>query len=95
MSDIATAREMLLLIADSLKDREPRVAVAIEHIVEKLMHRTYTKRKAPTSSEPMTPEGAEAIRQVYAVNPEMPVQYIADIFKVNQGCVSEAIAEKV
>lgn len=94
MSDIITAREMLLLVADSIKDREPRAAMAIEHIVEKLMRRTYTKRKAPVSSDAMTPAMAAAIRQVYEANPEMSAQEIADIFNVNQGRVSEAIAGK-
>ena len=94
MSDIITARDMLLLVADSIKAREPRAANAIEHIVENLMRRKYTKRKAPVSSETMTPELAGAIRQVHKANLEMSAQEIADIFNVNQGRVSEAIAGK-
>jgi hypothetical protein len=94
MSDIITARQMLLLVADSIRDREPRAAVAIDHIVEKLMRRTHTKRKSPVSSERMDSDTANAIRVLNGANPEMSAQMIADIFKVNPGRVSEAIAGK-
>ncbi len=94
MSDIKTARDMLLLVADSIRDREPRAALAIDHIVEKLMRRQYTKRKAPVTSEGMDEEKARLIRFLNKISPEKSVQEIADIFKVNPGRVSEAIAGK-
>ncbi|MBV5333581.1 hypothetical protein JZU54_08670, partial [bacterium] len=73
MSEIKTARDMLLLVAESIEDREPRAAVAIVHIVEKLMYRTHTKRKAPVTSEEMDAETANSIRTLYAINPEISV----------------------
>ena len=94
MSDIKTARDMLLVVAESIKSREPRVATTIEHIVEKLMHRTHTKRKAPVTSEEMDAEKARLIRFLNKVNPEKSVQELAEMFKVNPGRVSEAIAGK-
>jgi hypothetical protein len=94
MSDIITARDMLLVVADSIRDREPRAASAIVHIVDKLMRREYTKRKAPITSEEMTDEKANGIRTLSEANPDMSVQQIAEMFKVNPGRVSEAIAGK-
>lgn len=94
MSDIITARDMLLVVADSIRDREPRAATAIDHIVNKLMRREYTKRKSPVTSEEMTEEKANGIRALSEANPEMSTQQIADMFKVNPGRVSEAIAGK-
>jgi hypothetical protein len=94
MSDIITARDMLLVVAESIKDREPRASAAIIYIVEKLMRRKHTKSKAPVTSEEMNAEKARFIRFINKVNPEKSVQEIADMFKVNPGRVSEAIAGK-
>ena len=58
------------------------------------MRRTYTKRKAPVTSEPMDEVTASAIRRINEANPEMSAQEIADLFNVNPGRVSEAIAGK-
>lgn len=94
MSEIKTARDMLLVVAESIEDREPRASAAIIYIVEKLMHRVHTKSKAPVTSEGMDTEKARFIRFINKVNPEKSVQEIAEMFRVNPGRVSEAIAGK-
>jgi len=48
-------------------------------------------RKAPISSQPMTPELAEEIRDYWKANPGISQPEIGTKFNVNQGRVSEAV----
>jgi hypothetical protein len=94
MSDIPLARLLLSDLADDLRLQNPSAAQIIDMVVSDLMYRTHVKPRAPISSARMTSTLARSIRIMAAHRPDMSAQEIADIFNVNSGRVSEAIAGK-
>ena len=66
------------------------------HKLEQLGHTVYKKKvfvngRRPNSSQPITPEVVQAMREYYAANPEATQQQIANRFNVNSGRVNEAL----
>ena len=64
--------------------------------LEQLGHTVYKKKvfvnpRRPNSSQPITPEVVQAIREYYAAHPEATQQQIANKFNVNSGRVNEAL----
>lgn len=64
--------------------------------LEQLGHTVYKKKvfvngRRPNSSQPITPEVVQAMREYYAANPEATQQQIANRFNVNSGRVNEAL----
>lgn len=94
MSDIPLGRELLLDLADQLRDDKPDAAQTIEMIVSGLLYRQHTKPRSPIKSARMTSGIARSIRILNNARPTLSAQEIADMFGVNPGRVSEAIAGK-
>ena len=66
------------------------------HKLEQLGHTVYKKKvfvngRRPNSSEPMTPELVQAMREYFSANPEATQHQIANKFNVNSGRVNEAL----
>jgi hypothetical protein len=64
----------------------------LDKIEARLIRRSPTKRAKPTSAR-MTAKMREAIRQMAADHPDMAMSEIAASLNVNQGRVSEVLAE--
>jgi len=64
----------------------------LDKIEARLIRRSPTKRAKPTSAR-MTAKMRDAIRQMAAAHPDMTMSEIAAHFNVNQGRVSEVLAE--
>lgn len=92
MSDIPLAREILADLADQIRLSQPSEAQVIDMVIRDLLYRQSTKPRAPIGSARMTPTLARSIRVMSARRPNMSTQEIAQIFNVNPGRVSEAIA---
>lgn len=54
--------------------------------------KVYKNERRPTTSQPMTPMVARAIRAYWDMNPEATQQEVANVFNVNIGRVSEALS---
>lgn len=84
---IPEIREELLSIASATGN--PRLA----HLASQLNRRSAT-RKAPASSNPMTPAIAASIRAMAKAHPRMSQAEIGRHFNVNSGRVSEVLRGK-
>ena len=96
-SDIETAREYLLWVADRLEDKAGEHAFAnfIRVLVSQFMIRGNSGRKAPTTRGSLTPVLAPEICAFAAAHPEMNQDEIGRHFNVAGGRVSEALAGHV
>lgn len=94
MSDIPLAREILADLADQLRLSHPSEAQVLDLVISDLLFRKHVKPRAPISSARMTPTLARSIRIMSRSRPKMSAQEIAEMFNVNSGRVSEAIAGK-
>ena len=70
------------------------VRKTLADIEARLIRRTPTRRASPKSAR-MTPRLYDAIREFAAAHPEMAMIDIAANFNVNQGRVSEVLADVV
>lgn len=98
MSNIPFARECLQDLVAELRSSSPPdpvdAASIIDQIVSDYMVRDSHKPRTPNKSVKMTAKLAAQIRAYAKRNPHVPAQHIANLFKVNPGRVSEAIAGK-
>jgi hypothetical protein len=94
MSDIPFARDMFLGLADDLEATNPGASQIIRMNVSNYMYRTYTKPRSSVKSVPMTTLLAKSIKRLVASRPNLSTQQVANMFGVNPGRVSEAIAGK-
>lgn len=96
-TNIPLARKQLQEIAKGLRNSAlPRFDAAgqIDEIVDTLMIRSFTGRKAPTKHRKMTDEIAADVRIYAAQNPAFSHEEIAKPFDINAGRVSEVLAGK-
>lgn len=76
-----------------LRQRLYLIAIELGHIADELERRP-SRKKAPRSSVPMTPDLAERIRNFASHHPEWTENDIGIHFGVNQGRVSESLRGK-
>jgi hypothetical protein len=81
--------------------RERLLELAGEHdlpelaaLAEETRRRSPAKRKAPTTSRPLTHGVVVGIRAYAASHPDVSQQQLAEIFHVNNGRISEALRGK-
>ncbi|CAB4139543.1 hypothetical protein UFOVP345_59 [uncultured Caudovirales phage] len=93
MSDIPGARDALRWCLRAIADGRATPESLAFNIREALskMHRKSPSRRAPTTSPPVTPEMAMAMRRRAQARPDLPMHEIASEFGVNVGRVSEAV----
>ena len=93
MSDIPAARAHLEAMRNKME--AAHLDYYVEHIdhVLSLMVREKYKERTIRQSATMTPELAGEIRRYAIGHPNLSTQRIANHFNVNQGRVSEALAE--
>lgn len=94
MSNIPAARKRIIAIAAQIRGLATEANRLVEelHEAEGMMHKNFTKPKAPISSASMTPEMADAIRYYAKAHPSASQHDIGAIFNVNPGRVSEALS---
>jgi len=90
VSDIVRAREIL---KEALKKADP-VTCGLIKLALKNMTRTYSVAPVRPESRRMTPKIAKQIRAFKRENRGMSLAKIAQIWNVNPGRVSEALAKK-
>jgi len=91
MTDIPRARSILeevlkLELDDHARDK-------VEEALS-LMTRSYVKQRSRSEARPVTKQIAEDVLAYYKYNPEASCKQIGNIFRINQGRVSEIIAGK-
>lgn len=100
MSDIPKAREVLEGLLSGWEGLPPKkVKEGLQEALS-MMTRDYVKPRAPTTSAQMTPLLASNIRATYSAikrtkGVEPSNQELADMFGVNPGRISEALARRV
>lgn len=94
MSNIPAARKRIIAIAAQMRGLANEATRLVEelHEAEGMMHKNFTKPKAPATSTAMTPELADAIWYYAKANPKATQHDIGAIFNVNPGRVSEALS---
>jgi hypothetical protein len=80
-------------IAELIQKARPAEAGELMELADELRRRPIEAR-APVTSNPMTPDLAQEIRDYAAANPGLSHQAIAEEFGVNHGRVSEALKGK-
>ena len=81
-------------VRDRLRELAHELAAPELETLARDLERRPPVRRAPASSEPMTPELADAIRADVAANPDATMAEIGARHNVNQGRVSEVLAGK-
>lgn len=97
MSDIPQARERirdLIMDLKSLAVTHTRAADILDDIMFECLYREPPSRKTKPRSKTMTAKLAREIRAHARAHPTASHQQIANVFGVNPGRVSEAIARK-
>jgi len=98
MSNIPKARELLHDLADALQSSDPPdpydAGRTLRTITNTLLTREKPTRKAPVKNREMTAKLAREIRAHAKGHPKASHQQIANVFNVNPGRVSEALARK-
>ena len=95
MSDVPLGREELLELAAEFREAgSTDAAERIEAIVFNRLFRKITKDRSPVKSVQMNAQLAWRIVHIHRRYPEKSTQEIAEMFGVNPGRVSEAIAGK-
>ena len=93
MSDIPAARAHLEAMRNKMEAAHLDYYVEhIDHVLSLMVRKKYKKRTSRQSAT-MTPELIDEIRNYAIGHPNLSVQRIANHFNVNQGRVSEALAE--
>jgi hypothetical protein len=93
MSNIPQARLRLEALRDEMIASHLDYYVEhVDHVLSLMVRKKYKKRTSRQSAT-MTPELINEIRNYAIGHPNLSVQRIANHFNVNQGRVSEALAE--
>jgi hypothetical protein len=98
LSDIPRARELLLHVADGLRNGSTdssQAADEIASIVRQYMFRPSPVRRAPSQSHTPDALDREAMRRAALANPNVPLREIGRQFGLDGGRVSEAIRSGV
>lgn len=90
-SDIREARRLVRLARLWIQDGETEEALELLALAERLMHRDRPLRVTKPRSDTMTAQKAAAIKRYFAAFPNASLQQIANLFRVNQARVSEAL----
>jgi hypothetical protein len=88
-SNVPKARELL---QNALTYDMPDDVRAIVNEALGMMKRTYSKPKTRTESRRVTRAMAENVLRYYRNNPDQSCRAIGQVFRINQGRVSEIIA---
>ena len=94
MSKIIDARRVLNEIVEriSMGDIDEGEIVDLVQLAESLLYRRRSgSPRAPVKSKPLTAEIVEQAKRIKAAAPEMSIQEIANILKINPGRVSGAL----
>jgi len=91
-SNIPFARERLATIADDISDVAPASAVQIRTIIQTLLVRQQSGRRAPTQRKKVTPSIIASVKQIAKDNPTMTMEAIGRRHDIDGGRVSEILA---